>query len=306
MAQESRFWLAVIVAYCYAAGPANSAEPALKRVVLSTGGVGYFEYDAEVEGDATLALDVALDQVDDVLKSLVVFDSGGTAGEITLPRREPLAQIVGGTPFEGTSPNSLADLLNGLSGAELRIDGPQPASGRLVHVYPQNERIGEVLTTTRFRLVLMTDAGLRQVMLDDVGMIAFADAELQQRLMATLAQMAAQRADKLRRLTLQSRGTGTRRVRVGYVAGTPLWKSTYRLSLPAEGQSDSGRLQGWAVLENFTGQPWREVELTVLSGNLVTFRQALYESYFGTRPPVPVQITARTRPPPDTRRVQSA
>src|SRR5439155_1683039 len=150
----------------------------------------------------------------------------------------------------------------------------------VVHVYPQTERGPDNVTLTRFRLALMTDSGLRQVMLDDVGMIAFVDAELQQRLMATLAQMAAQRADKLRRLTLHSRGTGPRRVRVGYVAGTPLWKSTYRLSLPTDGQSDTGRLQGWAVLENFTGQPWRDVELTLLSGNLVTFRQALYESYY--------------------------
>jgi hypothetical protein len=300
MALRSRFWLAVMVACCCVAAPANSAELALKRVVLSTGGVGYFEYEAEVDGDAALTLDVALDQVDDVLKSLVVYDSGGTAGEITLPGREPLAKIVGGTPFENTSLNSLADLLNGLSGAELRIDGPQPASGRLVHVYPQNERIGEIVTTTRFRLALMTDAGLRQVMLDDVGLIAFTDAELQQRLMATLAQMAGQRADKLRRLTLHSRGSGTRRIRVGYVAGTPLWKSTYRLSLPADGQPETGRLQGWAVLENFTGQPWREVELTLLSGNLVTFRQALYESYYVTRPSVPVEMNGRILPQPDT------
>jgi hypothetical protein len=305
MVGRSRLWVAVMVACCCAAAPANSAELVLKRVVLSTGGVGYFEYDAEVTGDAALTLDVALDQVDDVLKSLVVYDSGGTAGEITLPGREPLAKIVSGTPFESTSLNSLADLLNGLSGAELRIDGPQPASGRLVHVYPQTERIGDIVTTTRFRLALMTDAGLRQVMLEDIGVIAFADAELQQRLMATLAQMAAQRADKLRRLTLQSRGSGARRVRVGYVAGTPLWKSTYRLSLPADGQSETGRLQGWAVLENFTGQPWREVELTLLSGNLVTFRQALYESYYVTRPTVPVEMNGRILPQPDTGSVAS-
>ena len=305
MAVRLRCWLVVTVAWCCAAMPSNSAELALRRVVLSTGGVGYFEYEAEVTGDAALTLDIALDQVDDVLKSLVVYDSGGTAGEITLPGREPLAKIVSGTPFENTSLNSLADLLNGLSGAELRIDGAPPVSGRLVHVYPQNERIGEIVTTTRFRLALMTDAGLRQVMLEDVGLIAFADAELQQRLVATLAQMAGQRADKQRRLTLQSRGSGTRRVRVGYVAGTPLWKSTYRLSLPADGQSETGRLQGWAVLENFTGQPWRDVELTLLSGNLVTFRQALYESYYVTRPTVPVEMNGRILPQPDTGRVAS-
>ena len=55
-----------------------------------------------------------------------------------------------------------------------------------------------------------------------------------------------------------------------------MWKATYRLSLPGDAQADKARLQGWAVLENFSGQPWREVELTLLSGNLVTFRQALY------------------------------
>ena len=73
-----------------------------------------------MQGDASLSLDVALDQVDDVLKSLVVYDAGGTAGEITLAGREPQAKILSGTPFEGAA-NSLADLLNRLLGAELRI-----------------------------------------------------------------------------------------------------------------------------------------------------------------------------------------
>src|SRR5712671_4891163 len=151
-----RWWQAAVL--LAVVGPGNAGDLSLKRIMLSSGGVGYFEYEASVDGNATLSLDVPIDQVDDVLKSLVVYDTGGTAGEITLPGREPLAKIVSGTPFEGAALNSLADLLNGLSGAELRIDGPQPASGRLVHVYPQNERIGEVVTTTRFRLVLMTDA----------------------------------------------------------------------------------------------------------------------------------------------------
>jgi hypothetical protein len=299
MLRRSQYGLAALILLLGTAPPAV-ADLALKRVVLSTGGVGYFEYDAEVTGDAALTLDVALDQVDDVLKSLVVYDTGGTAGEITLPGREPLTKIVSGTPFEGAALNSLADLLNRLSGAELRIDGPQPASGRLVHVYPQTERAPDNVTLTRFRLVLMTDAGLRQVTLDDIGTIAFADAELQQRLAATLAQMAMQQADKVRRLTLHSRGAGARRVRVGYVAGTPLWKSTYRLSLPADEPSETGRLQGWAVLENFTGQPWHDIELTLLSGNLVTFRQALYESYYVARPTVPVEMNGRILPQPDT------
>ena len=98
-------------AVCSAGAPADAADLVLKRVVLSTGGVGYFEYEAAVEGDATLALDVPLDQVDDVLKSLVVYDAGGSAGEITLPGREPLTQSFVDLPFDRAALNSATDLL---------------------------------------------------------------------------------------------------------------------------------------------------------------------------------------------------
>ena len=54
-------------------------------------------------------------------------------------------------------------------------------------------------------------------------------------------------------------------MRVGYVVAMPLWKATYRLSLPADPKSETARLQGWAVLENFSGQAWHDVELTLLS-----------------------------------------
>src|SRR5258708_38009009 len=80
----------------------------------------------------------------------------------------------------------------------------------------------------------------------------------------------------------------------------PLWKATYRLSQPADPASASARLQGWAVLENFSGQSWNDVELTLLSGNPVTFRQALYQSYYVPRPIVPVEAGNRTLPPPDS------
>ena len=56
------------------ATPAVAADLALKRVMLSSAGVGYFEFEAEVDGPATLGLDVPLDQVDDVLTSLVVVE----------------------------------------------------------------------------------------------------------------------------------------------------------------------------------------------------------------------------------------
>ena len=74
----NRWWLAA--ALLAVVRPVNAADLSLQRIMLSSGGVGYFEYEAVVDGNATLSLDVPLDQVDDILKSLVVYDDNGTAG----------------------------------------------------------------------------------------------------------------------------------------------------------------------------------------------------------------------------------
>ena len=280
--------------------PAGAAELTLKRVLLSSGGVGYFEYETSVEGDATLTLDVALDQVDDVLKSLVIDDNVGQAGAITLPGREPLAQGFADLPFDQSALASLTDLLNALQGAEIRVGGDKPFTGRLVHAEDVTLRNPDGSSETRTRVSVLGDAGLRQLTLKDLDAVEFTDPALAAQVRTALTRVAAYRAQARRQLTIATHGAGKRTVRVGYVVAMPLWKATYRLSLPADPASGSAHLQGWAVLENFSGQSWNDVELTLLSGNPVTFRQALYQSYYVPRPIVPVEAGNRALPPPDT------
>ena len=43
-----------VAAAALLAGAANAADLRLKRVLLSTGGVGLYEYEADVEGDASV------------------------------------------------------------------------------------------------------------------------------------------------------------------------------------------------------------------------------------------------------------
>jgi uncharacterized protein DUF4139 len=280
--------------------PAEAAELTLKRVMLSSGGVGYFEYETVVDGDATLTLDVALDQVDDVLKSLIVYDNGGHAGEITLPGREPLAQGFADLSFDQSALASVADLLNALQGAEIRISGDKPFTGRLMHADDETVHNPDGGTQTRTRVSVLGDGGLRELTLKDLDAVEFTDPAIAGEVKTALTRVAAYRAQGRRQLTIATHGTGQRTVRVGYVVAMPLWKATYRLSLPADPASGSARLQGWAVLENFSGQSWSDVELTLLSGNPVTFRQALYQSYYVPRPVVPVEAGNHILPPPDS------
>ena len=276
---------------------AAPGDLALQRVMLSTGGVGYFEYSAEVEGDGELALKVPLDQVDDVLKSIVVFDDAGAVGQVRLPGREPLAQIFRDLPFGPAALESPAALLNQLQGARIRTSGGRALEGRVLKVTTETATLPNGLgTTVRHRVSLVTAAGVQQFILEQAEAVAFVDPALKAQVGEALEAVAAHRLQDSRTLTIVTRGEGRRAVRVGYVIAVPLWKASYRLGLPAAGQEGPARLRAWAHVDNLSGQDWNGVELTLVSGNPVTFRQALYTAYFVDRPEVPVEVLGRILP----------
>ena len=112
----------------------SAAPLTLKRVLLSSGGVGYFEYEAQVEGATELTLEAPLNQMDDILKSLIVYDDLGAVNTITLPGKESLDQIFRDLPFNAAALASPVDLLNTLQGAEVEIKGGSALQGRLLKV----------------------------------------------------------------------------------------------------------------------------------------------------------------------------
>jgi hypothetical protein len=286
------------------ATPAFAADLALKRVMLSSAGVGYFEYEANVDGPATLGLDVPLDQVDDVLTSLVVFDSAGGVGTVELPGRDTTRASFGNVPFGPDALRSSIDYLNSLQGVEITVQGPRPMSGRIVHA----EQFSETLPATpgqpptivqRTRVTLLGAQGMQQFVLEEADAVQVTDPDLRARIGEALESLRREANQSVRHITLRSSGTGDRTVRVGYVALAPLWKASYRLVLPAK-DGDPARLQGWAVLENQSGANWNGIALTLQYGNPVTFRQAIYQSYFVQRPEVPVEVLGRILPSVDT------
>lgn len=279
-------------------GDTQAGDFELRRVMLSTGGVGYFEYETRVSGEASLSFRVRRDQVDDVLKSVVVYDDEGRIGTISLPGQEPLREVFRGLPFEHGDVSSPAALFNALRGAEVRVAGAREIVGRLLSVTPETITLPEGGSTTRHRVSLVGSSGIQQVLLEEAGSIAFTDAELAAQVEAALAAIARQEDSDSRTLTVTMDGGGAqeRTVRVAYVVEVPLWKATYRLTLSSDPGRETAALQGWAVLENLTGEDWRDVELSVVSGNPVTFRQALYEAYYVDRPEVPVEVLGRVLP----------
>ncbi|MGE0424478.1 MAG: DUF4139 domain-containing protein [Reyranellaceae bacterium] len=280
-----------------ASAAALAQELALKRVMLSSGGVGYFEYEATVEGDTALKLTVGLDQVDDVLKSLVVYDDKGGVGGLHLAGREPLSQTFKDLPFDQAALGSPAALLNALRGAEITVGGARAMSGRVVAVTAETVMTPERRALmTRHRVTMMTGSGLQQFVLEEAESLQFADPALREQVQRALAALANNRAKDARTIELTSKGKDKRTVRVAYIVSAPLWKASYRLTIPADDAATKAQLQGWAVIENLSGQDWKNVELTLVSGQPVMFRQALYRAYYVDRPEVPVEVVGRLLP----------
>ena len=291
-------WLLAVMFAALGACPilAQAQDLALKRVMLSSGGLGYFEYEATVEGDATLKLSVALEQVDDVLKSLVVYDDKGGVGGLSLPGREPLKQAFKDLPFDESSLASPAALLATLKGAQVSVGGGRAISGRIVSVEPETVSLNDgKATVRRTRVTLLTDRGLQQFILEDAENLQFADASLRDKVGQALMAIQGNRAKEPRTLELSARGQGKRTIRVAYIVEAPVWKASYRLTL-GDVAAPRSALQGWATVENLSGQDWKNIELTLVSGRPVAFHQALYETYYVTRPEIPVEVAGRLMP----------
>lgn len=285
---------------------AVAQDLALKRVMLSSGGMGYFEYEATVDGDATLKLTVSLQQVDDVLKSLVVYDDKGGVGGLSLPGREPLAQAFKDLPFDQESLGSPSQLLATLKGAQITVGGSRAITGRIVSVQEETVALGnDKGTTTRTRVTLLTDRGLQQFILEDAENLQFADAALRDKVGQALVAIQGNRAKDARTIELSTRGTGKRTVRIAYIVEAPVWKASYRLTLGSDPTAARSALQGWATIENLSGQDWKDIELTLVSGRPVAFRQALYNAYYVTRPEIPVEVAGRLMPGVDRGAVQA-
>jgi hypothetical protein len=287
---------------------AAAADLTLHRVMLSAAGVGYFGFEADADGNTPLGLDVPLSDVDDVLRSLAIFDDHGGIGSIELPGRDTTHEAFADVPFTADTLNDPAALLASLRGEEIAVTGPDAMTGRIVGTEPErllSPPIGtdpseQPTPATHTRVTLLTADGLQQFVLQDATSIQLTDPALRARVGAALDAARQQSAASSRHLTLRTTGDGPRHVSVGYVVAVPLWKASYRLVLPAA-NADHARVQGWAVLENQSGQDWKAVDLTLHAGNPVTFHQAIYASYFANRPDVPVEVLGRILPTPDER-----
>lgn len=275
--------------------PVNQAASVpVKAVVLYSSGVGYFEHYGLVKGAGSTELRFKTQQINDILKSLVLQDlDGGKVTTISYPSQDPIAKTLRSFQIDITSNPSLGELLNQIRGAKVKVSlGAENAAGIILGLEKKQKPSGDKATVEVWVMNLINEGTIRAVELDQVTMLVLEDKQLQEELGKALLALSQARDQDKKPVTINFTGDGERHVRVGYVVETPIWKTSYRLLL-----SDKiSQLQGWAIVENQTDNDWNDVQLSLVSGRPISFIQDLYQPLYVPRPTVKPELFASLSP----------
>lgn len=266
----------------------------LSEIVLYSSGVGYFQRDGTIAGRGEVELRFKVDDINDLLKSMVVQDfDGGQVGTVVYDSRDPIAKTLKGFAVDLTANPGFGQLLGQIRGERVEVAAPNPVRGMIVGVEKKKKRVGEREVAEVEYLNLFTAEGLRSLPLNQVQRIQIANERLGAELQQALSVLASSHDMQKKTVKLEFDGKGRRRVRVGYIVETPVWKTSYRLALS---ETKPPFLQGWAIVENTTDEDWEDVRLSLISGRPISFRMDLYEPLYVKRQVVVSELYESLRP----------
>jgi hypothetical protein len=275
----------------------------IRRVVLYSNGVAYFERRGQVNNQAEISLPFKQSQVDDVLKSMVVLDLGkGQIGAVSYNSSAPPSARLAEIPFsiqsktgdqeesdeEGAGGSGLVGVLRQLQGARVTITAAnRTTTGAILTVEERKSQIDADKPPVIFHsLVLVTENGeISKFNLEDVRSVKLLDEGTRHDLKEFAEASASARRRDAKTITITSAGSGAREMLVSYVIAAPIWKTTYRIVLDSTGKPF---FQGWAIVDNVGDEDWTDVSLSLVSGTPISFIQPIQQPLYRYRPIIPI------------------
>jgi hypothetical protein len=274
----------------------------ISRVILFSSGVAHFSRSAEVDGDARVDLTFPEQDINDLIKSMVLqdFSEKGRVSAVTYDSHEPIDRTLRSFAINLNNNPTFAQILTQARGEKVEVVMQQAAvgqpgtlTGSIIGVEKQkiaNKDGGQDVEV----LNLWCAEGVRSVRLNEVQRLRFTNPVIENEFRRALETLSLAHDTQKKAVSLHFSGEGKRKVQVGYVTESPIWKTSYRLILD---KKEKPYLQGWAVVENPTDEDWQAVEMALVSGRPISFRMDLYNPLFIARPLVEPELFASLRPP---------
>lgn len=267
----------------------------IREIRLSSGGLAEILRAVPVGEDEVVRLEVPLEQVDDILKSVVLNSATATVAGFSLAGPSPREERFKGLPFTVESLASVPLLLKALQGTSVTVTSSgKTVQGKVLGVEPRKGADG----AQYFLLSALTSDGVVATLaLAQDASVVVDDSELRGKLVEATEAIGRASNDRSRVININVKGATGGAVDVSYVVAAPIWKTAYKVVVQADGKA---RLQAWAVLENASGEDWKGVKIVLTSADPVTLRQRLHELYWRDRHEVPVNTASTNVPEADT------
>ena len=261
----------------------SAADLPITEVTLYKHGVAHLERSGELKPGETARLDFKPDDMNDVLKSLTVTDrNGGKVNGVRYDSSDPLEKRLADFPFQLGAGASLAAFLDQMKGARIELKlGAGDAAGVIVSARVVNQSDNDRPTQHEVLVLLMDSGDIRSFDLGAASAVKLGDPKQQSQLATYLAVLNQSHARDRRSVYIDAVSSGARQLIASYMTPAPVWKSSYRLLFGAAGEPT---LEGWAIVDNTSGDDWNNVRLAVVSGKPVSFITKLYEPRYVQRP----------------------
>ena len=266
--------------------PSNNGQLVLKKVTLFNNGVGYFQLGGNVMAGEEIRLRVKTKQMNDLLKSLTVLNlTGGQVSSIVYDNDKTIPQKLDEFNFQLRKNHGLPQILRQLQGSEIQVlTGGSPIRGTIMGVEKRNIQDEKVIVPWFFLTIMDPNGQMRTFDTGEITGIKLVDAKLNKDLDRYLSILFQKHQKNGKTVTITPTGEGPQELLVSYITEVPVWKATYRIVLPDAGKGNNPFLQGWAIVDNVSGEDWQNVQLSLVSGLPVSFIQELYAPRFKKRP----------------------
>jgi len=262
----------------------DKAAPPIKKIVLYKHGMGYFERIGPIKDNAVITLDFKTDQMQDLLTSLFAIDMGGKITSIGYDSKDPIDKQLENILIRVPEGSALTQFVSQLKGVKVEIKvGTETARGSILGIEPVSQKVDNSVLTAYKVVLLREDGAIQPFNLFDVSSMKILDARIQEDLQRILDIYKNSKYTDRKQVRIQTIGKGERTIQIGYLIEMPIWKTSYRLIL-GEDPTTKPYLQGWAIMENPTDEDWKDVNISFVAGNPISFKLDLYTSYYPQRP----------------------
>ena len=263
----------------------ETAPPKITKIVLYKHGMGYFEREGTVKGNATITMGFKTEQMKDLLTSLYAIDQkGGKITTVGYDSKDPIDKQLENILIRVPEGAALTQFLAQLKGAKVEVKiGNETARGNILGIEPVSQRVDNMVVTA-YKFVLLEENGeIKPFNLLEITSLKLLDDPIQKDLKRVLDIYLNSKYTDRKTVKLNCTGQGERDILLGYLIEMPIWKTSYRLIMP-EDPKKKPYLQGWAIAENPTDEDWNDVQMSFVAGNPISFSMDLYTSYYPPRP----------------------